>query len=141
MTTHLQPTRSWPSWVRHLASLIFFVVMVSIIYFPVLTGHAALKTNLPFQSGPIFVGDPIAGGPITMPLEQLVTSAWSHLRLPIVDPYQAYGLPLLATQSVPVFPPEILMHLLVSNNYSVWNMMRLIILSFGSYLLASSIGQ
>ncbi|MCL5972819.1 MAG: glycosyltransferase family protein [Ferrimicrobium sp.] len=124
-----------------MASLIFFVVMVSIIYFPVLTGHAALKTNLPFQSGPIFVGDPIAGGPITMPLEQLVTSAWSHLRLPIVDPYQAYGLPLLATQSVPVFPPEILMHLLVSNNYSVWNMMRLIILSFGSYLLASSIGQ
>ncbi|KJE77253.1 hypothetical protein FEAC_09650 [Ferrimicrobium acidiphilum DSM 19497] len=141
MTTYLPPIRSWPPWVRHLASLIFFIVLVGIIYFPVLTGHAALKTNLSFPSGPLFVGDPIAGGPITMPLEQLVTSAWAHFRLPIVDPYQAYGLPLLATQSVPVFPPEILMHLLLPNNYSVWNMMRLIILSFGSYLLASSIGQ
>jgi len=85
--------------------------------------------------------DPSAGGYITLPLEKLGLLAWSHLQLPALDPYQGYGIPLLATQGVPVFLPELIVHLLAQSNYSLWNLIRLLALAFGTYLLASSFGQ
>lgn len=91
--------------------------------------------------GPLFVIDPSAGGYITLPLEKLGLLAWSHLQLPALDPYQGYGIPLLATQGVPVFLPELIVHLLAQSNYSLWNLIRLLALAFGTYLLASSFGQ
>ncbi|MGC9156469.1 MAG: hypothetical protein ACP5HZ_12620, partial [Ferrimicrobium sp.] len=129
------------TWSRHLIALAFFVVLLGVIYGPVVLGHASLKTDTDWPTGPLFVIDPSAGGYISLPLEQLGIQAWLHLRLPFIDPYQAFGIPLLASQGVPVFLPELIVHLLVSSNYSIWNILRLLALSFGTYLLASSFGQ
>ena len=141
-TTQLRErTSELPAWIQPLTAFLFFTVVYGAIYLPVLLGHASLKTNATWPRGPLFVVDPIAGGQITVPLEKLATNAWSHLRLPVVDPYQGYGIPLLATQGIPVFPPEIIVHLLFPHTYSIWNVLRLIIISFGAYLLASSLNQ
>jgi|GEM_PF-2079753 len=127
--------------VRDVAALLFFAVVIGLIYHGVLLGHASLKTNTTWPPGPRFVGDPTAGGPITLPLEKLVASAWRHFQLPVVDPYQGYGISLLANQGVPVFPLEVLLHILIPGNYSDWNVLLLLILAYGSYLLAASLGQ
>ena len=129
------------AWSRHLIALAFFLVLLGVIYGPVVLGHAALKTDTDWPTGPLFVIDPSAGGYISLPLEQLGLQAWLHLQLPFIDPYQAFGIPLLASQGVPVFPPELIVHLLLSSNYSIWNILRLLALSFGTYLLATSFGQ
>ena len=138
----IQSERTYPgALVRHGIAFAFFVVALGLLYAPVLLGHASLKTDANWPPGPLFVIDPSAGGYISLPLEKLGLLAWSHLQLPIVDPYQGYGIPLLATQGVPVFLPELAMHLLVPSNYSLWNIARLLVLSFGTYLVASSFGQ
>jgi hypothetical protein len=128
-------------WRRHVLALVFFAVVLGVVYSPVLLGHASLKTNSNWPPGPLFVIDPSAGGYISLPLEKLGLVAWSHLQLPVLDPYQGYGIPLLATQGVPVFLPELIVHLLAGSNYSLWNLIRLLVLAFGTYLLASSFGQ
>jgi len=128
-------------WARHVLALAFFVAIIGIVYGPAVLGHASLKTNSDWPPGPLFVIDPSAGGYITLPLEKLGLLAWSHLQLPALDPYQGYGIPLLATQGVPVFLPELIVHLLAQSNYSLWNVIRLLVLAFGAYLLASSFGQ
>ncbi len=111
------------------------------IYFPVLRGARSLITNSYVHSGPYFVEDPLAGGPITLPLEKLASLSWSHLRLPVIDPFQGYGIPLLANQGVPVYFPQLIAHFLFPNNYSIWIVLNLILIAFGSYLLASSFRQ
>ncbi len=91
---------------RHLTALAFLVLVIGGVYFSVLLGSASLKTNADIPIGPLFIGDPTAGGAITLPFEYLISLAWSGLHLPIVNPFQAYGVPLLASQGVPVFVPE-----------------------------------
>jgi len=130
-----------PSWQKSLVAFAFFGALYCALYLSVVTGHASLKTNGAWPSGPLFVADPTGGGPITLPLERLVAVAWSHLRLPLLDPYQGYGVSLLATQAVAVFPPEIAFHLLFPHNYSLWNLARLVFMSYGGYLVAKSLGQ
>lgn len=126
---------------RHLLSLCTFAAVICVIYFPALIGNDSLITNGSFPRGPLFVGDPLAGGPITLPLELLASHAWAHLHLPIIDPYQGYGISLLANQGVPVYPPQLITHFLFPHNYSIWIVINLITIAFGSYLLASSFGQ
>lgn len=48
---------------QHLLALAFLAALICGTYYPVLIGHAALKTNLPWPSGPLFASDPMAGGP------------------------------------------------------------------------------
>jgi hypothetical protein len=137
MSTLLYSTMS-----RHRHSLAF-ILLSSVIcarYFPVLIGDRSLITNGPFHQ-PFFVGDPLAGGPITFPLERLASISWSHLQLPIIDPFQGYGIPLLANQGVPVYFPQLIVHFLFSGNYSIWIVLNVIAIAFGAYLLASSFGQ
>jgi hypothetical protein len=131
-------TRSRTSGKQHIVALVLLSVLIGLLYFGVIGGSAALKTNTSLPPGPLFVIDPYAGGPITMPMEYLATMAWSHFQLPIVDLFQGYGFPLIASQGVPVFPPEILTHLIFPNNYSIWNLLRIIFLAWGTYLLAAS---
>jgi hypothetical protein len=140
------PPRSRHEWfvtnlIRHSVAFLFLTAMIGLIYHVVLIGHASLTTNTSWPPGTPFVGDPAAGGPITLPLAKLTASAWTHLQLPIIDPYQGYGLSLIANQGAPVFPPELLFHLLIPGNYSVWNVVQLLVLAYGCYLLASSFGQ
>jgi hypothetical protein len=123
---------------RHLAALAFLVLIIGGVYFSILLGSASLKTNANIPTGPLFTGDPTAGGAITLPFEYLISLAWSGLHLPIVNPFQGYGVPLLASQGVPVFVPEILAHLLFPHNYSIWNVVRVVILAWGTYLLVDS---
>jgi len=135
---HLATKRArWGSWTRHVIALVCFVAILCIVYGPVLLGHASLKTNSDWPPGPLFVIDPSAGGYISLPLEKLGLLAWSHLQLPALDPYQGYGIPLLATQGVPVFLPELIVNLLAQSNYSLWNLIRLLALAFGAYPLGS----
>ena len=130
--------RSRPSSRQHIAALVLLSVIIGLLYFGVIDGSAALKTNSTLPPGPLFAIDPYAGGPITMPMEYLAAISWSHFQLPIVDLFQGFGFPLIASQGVPVFPPEILTHLVFPNNYSIWNLLRIILLAWGSYLLAAS---
>lgn len=126
---------------RHALALLTHGVLVGAVYLPVLGGSRSLRTNSPLPKGGVFVADPLAGGPITVPLERLASTSWAHLTLPIVDPFQAYGTPLLPNQGVPVYPLQLAAHLLFPTNYSIWNIVNLVALMFGSYLLASSFGQ
>lgn len=123
----------------HITALVMFVVVFGGIYSSVLDGSRSLITNGPWSS-PLFVIDPAAGGLITAPLTRLAAVSWLHLQLPIVDPFQAYGVPLLANQGVPVYPPQLIAHLLFPGNYSVWLVVNLIALAFGVYLLARALG-
>ena len=124
---------------NRLGGLIFLSVLIALIYAPVLAGHASLKTNNIWPSGPLFVGDPTAGGYITVPLERLVAEAWSHFQIPMIDPFQGFAIPLISSQGVSVFFPEILTHLLLPNQYSIWNLIRLDALAYGTFLLAFSL--
>ena len=126
---------------RHTLAFVFLALVICGIYLPVLTGARSLITNSYVHTGPYFVGDPLAGGPITLPLERLASLSWSHLDLPVVDPFQGYGIPLLANQGVPVYFPQLIVHALFPGNYSIWIVLNLIAIAFGSYLLASSFGQ
>ncbi len=125
----------------HLLALGVLGLTIGALYLPVLVGARSLITDAPLSGGPYFVADPLAGGPITAPLAHLVASAWGHLQLPVNDPFQGYGVSLLANQGTPVYPPEILAHLLVPGHYSDWNVANLVLLAFGAYLLARSLGQ
>lgn len=126
---------------QHLLAFVLYVIVIGGFYFSVLTGHQSLRTNGSFPTGPFFVGDPLAGGPITLPLERLASASWAHLHLPIIDPYQGYGIPLLANQGVPVYLPQLFVHLLFPHNYSIWNVVNLIGIALGTFLLASCFGQ
>jgi hypothetical protein len=137
----LLSARSALSRHRHLLALAIFVLVIGTVYQSVLLGDRSLVTNGPLAPGHLFVGDPSAGGPITAPFERLESVAWSHGHLPIVDPYQGYGIPLIADQGVPVYPPQVLAHLIFPHNYSIWIVVNLIALAFGCYLLASAFGQ
>lgn len=75
-----------------------------------------------------------------MPLENAVLWAWHHLQLPLFMPWQAYGLNLAANQGNAWFPPELLFHLILPGNFSVWNVARLFLLAFGTYLFAEDLG-
>jgi hypothetical protein len=125
---------------RHLGALCAYAVVIGAIYASVLDGTRSLITNGQW-SQPLYVMDPLAGGPATAPLTRLVAAAWLHLQLPVVDPFQGYGIPLLTNQGVPVYLPQILFHLVLPTDYSIWNVVNLIGLAFGVYLLASSFGQ
>lgn len=125
---------------RHLAAFCAYTVVIGGIYASVLDGSRSLITNGPW-SQPLFVIDPLAGGPATAPLTRLAALSWLHLQLPIVDPYQGYVIPLLTNQGVPVYLPQILFHLVFPTDYSIWNVVNLIALAFGVYLLATSFGQ
>jgi hypothetical protein len=122
----------------HIVAFVLLTLLIGGIYLSVLAGDASLKTNTTPPLGPLFVIDPTAGGFITMPMGHLAILAWSHLNLPIIDPFQGYGFPLIASQGIPVFPPEVLLHLLISHNYSTWNVLRVLLIAWGTYLLASS---
>lgn len=116
--------------------LVFYIVVFASLYFPVLSGHESLKTNIGWPAGPLFVGDPTAGGPITMPQERIVAAAWSHGQLPLWMPFEGYGMNLGGDQGVAWFLPEVLFHLLFPNNFSVWNVVRMMLLAFFTYLFA-----
>lgn len=124
----------------HLGALGLFAVVICGIYAPVLEGARSLLTNGPW-SQPLFVLDPLAGGPATAPLTRLSALSWHHLQLPVIDPFQGFGIPLLVNQGVPVYPPQLLFHLAFPGNYSIWNVVNLVVLAFGVYLLARSFGQ
>lgn len=128
-------------WHQHLVALSVLVAIIGGLYLPVLLGHASLRTNSPWPTGPLFVADPDAGGPLTLPFEHVALVAWEHFRLPVIDPYQAYGLPLLPNQGVPVFPPELIFHALLPSNPSIWIVAALVLMAYGTYLLAASLGQ
>jgi hypothetical protein len=125
----------------HLVAILIFGFVIGDIYSSVLLGHRSLRTDGLWPTGPLFVADPTAGGPITVPLERLASQQWAHLHLPIIDPFQGYGIPLLSNQGVPVYPPQLLVHFLFPGNYSIWNVLNVIAIAFGAYLLASSFGQ
>ena len=141
MASRFESLRTFLGRHRHLVALGVFVLVIGGIYFSVLTGSRSLLTSGAFPPGPLFIGDPSAGGPITLPFERLAQAAWAHAQLPIVDPYQGYGIPLLADQGVPVYPLQLLAHALFPHNFSIWIVVNLIGLAFGSYLLASAFGQ
>ncbi len=141
MVVAFHKIRSWTNNHNHLAAFIFFLLLIGSVYFPVLIGYASLKTYGAWPSGPLFVGDPVAGGPITYPMEQLVARAWATLQLPLWNPYQAYGLTLGGNQGVAWFIPEILMHLLFPHHFSIWNVLRLVLMSQGAYLLARELDR
>ncbi len=69
-----------------------------------------------------------------------VSWAWSHWQLPIWLPWQAYGINLAANQGNPWFWPEILCHLILPSNYSVWNVVALFFLAYGAYLCSCDLG-
>ncbi len=151
LRTDLDTMRSAVDWLtqtgtklsrhRHSLAFLLFGLVICGIYFPVLDGTRSLITNSNYHSGPFFVGDLVAGGQITLPLERLASVSWSHLQLPVVDPFQGYGIPLLANQGVPVYFPQLIAHALFPSNYSIWIVLNLIAIAFGAYLLASSFGQ
>lgn len=120
-------------WVFVLA---FYTIIFFFLYYPVLSGHLSLKTNAGWPAGSLFVGDPTAGGPITMPQERIVASAWSRGQLPLWMPYEGYGMNLGGNQGVAWFLPEIIFHLLFPHNYSIWNVTRLLLMAFFTYALA-----
>jgi hypothetical protein len=123
----------------HAGALCLFAAVIGGVYWPVVDGTRSLVTNGPW-SQPLFVIDPLAGGPITAPLTRLAASSWLHLRLPVLDPFQGFGIPLLSNQGVPVYPPQVLAHLLFPDRYSIWLVVDLIALAFGVYLLARAFG-
>lgn len=125
---------------QHAGAFALFAAVICGIYAPVLDGARSLITNGTW-SQPLFVLDPLAGGPATAPLTRLAAASWLHLRLPVMDPFQGFGVPLLPNQGVPVYPPQLLFHLLFPSNYSIWNVVNLVALAFGVYLLARSFGQ
>ncbi len=141
MQSTFRTIRSWADRHNHLAAFIFFFLLIGVIYFPVLIGHASLKTYGNWPPGPLFIGDPLAGGPITYPMEQLVARAWASFQLPLWNPYQAYGLTLGGNQGVAWFLPEIVMHLLFPHNFSIWNVLRLVLMLQGAYLLARELDR
>lgn len=120
-------------WIR---VLMFYIVVLAIIYWPVLDGVKMLKTAGAWPPGPLFVGDPIAGGAITLPMERLALIAWRSRQLPLWLPFQGLGLTLAGNQGNPWFLPEVLLHMMFPNNYSVWNVVRLLLLAFGAYLFS-----
>lgn len=124
----------------HVSAWFVFAVVISSVYRSVLSGSGSLVTNGPW-SRPLFVRDPFGGGPVTAPLTRLSAQAWAHLQLPVIDPFQGFGVPLLANQGVPVYPPQILAHLLLPHDYSIWLVANLVALAFGVYLLARTVGQ
>lgn len=125
---------------RHVVALCTLAVVIGGTYASVLDGTRSLITNGPW-SQPLFVLDPLAGGPATAPLTRLAALSWLHLTPPVFDPFQGFGIPLLADQGVPVYLPELLFHLAFPANYSIWNVVNLVALAFGVYLLASAFGQ
>lgn len=138
VTERLQASRWWRH--PHVGALGLFSFVIVAVYWSVLAGARSLITNGPWTQ-PLFVVDPSAGGYITAPLTRITAISWLHLRLPVVDPFQGFGIPLLANQGVPVYPPQVLTHLAFPGNYSVWLVMNLVVLAFGVYLLARAFGQ
>ena len=128
-------------WGRHPHAVAFslFAVVIGVLYWPVLDGARSLVTNGRVQR-PFFVIDTLGGGPIQAPLTRLAAASWGHLQLPIVDPFQGFGIPLVSNQGVPVYPPQVIAHLLFPGNYSTWFVINLVALAFGVYLLARAFG-
>lgn len=124
----------------HAGAFCLFALVIGGVYWPVLDGTRSLITNGPVTR-PLFVIDSLGGGAISAPLTHLAAASWSHLRLPVVDPFQGFGIPLLADQGVPVYPPQVIAHLLFPGNYSIWHVVNLVLLAFGVYLLARAFGQ
>ena len=131
---------SWRARHPHVSAFGLFVLVIGGVYWPVVDGTRSLITNGPW-SQPLFVIDALAGGPITAPLTRLAAASWRHLQLPVFDPFQGYGVPLLANQGVPVYPPQLVAHLLFPGNYSLWLVLDVLALAFGMYLLARAFGQ
>ena len=118
------------------ATVLGIPVLVILVYFPILDGTKSLLTDSYYPPGPLFVGDPIAGGPITQQKQIAVLNAWQHLQLPIWFPFEGYGLTLSGNQAAPWFAPEILFHLLFPHNLSIWTVACIYLSALGAFLLA-----
>ncbi len=131
--------RQWlsSSYVKDGAAIAFITASIGFIYRRVLEGHESLLTNSNLgPPGPLFIGDPAAGGEITAYKEFAVTHAWLHFHLPIWLPIEGYGISLDSNQAAPWFFPEIIFHVLFPTNLSIWNVVALILGAYGTYLLA-----
>jgi hypothetical protein len=106
------------------------------MYWPIVIGVASLKTASAWPPGPLFVADPVAGGPITMPMEILAAHAWASGQLPLWLPTQGLGLTLGGNQAAAWFLPETAFHIVFPNNFSIWGLARLFGIGMGFYLLA-----
>ena len=118
-----------------IATLAVLPALLITVYLPVILGHASLVTDGPAVQ-PYFVGDPVAGGNVTMQKQVAVLSAWQHGVLPIWFPYEGYGVTLAGNQAAPWFAPEILVHLLFPGNLSIWPIFAVYLGGLGAYLLA-----
>ncbi len=123
--------------VKDSASIAIMAALIAFIYRHVLDGSQSLITNSSLgPKGPLFIGDPAAGGEITAYKQYAVTHAWMHLHLPIWLPTEGYGISLDSNQAAPWFFPESILHVLFPTNLSVWNVLALFLGSLGAYLLA-----
>ncbi len=129
------------SWVRGCFSLLAIFVADLSVYFPVVLRRASVMTDTSrWPTGPLFVGDPAAGGQITYYKELAVAQAWHHMHLPLWLPTEGYGITLAGNQAAPWFLPEVVLHLLVPGNFSLWNVLCVILASLGAYFLARHLG-
>ena len=125
------------SWVRDAASILSLTAVIVSVYFPIILGHKSVMTDTSvWPTGELFVGDPAAGGQITYYKELAVAHAWSHLHLPLWLPTEGYGITLAGNQAAPWFIPEVILHLIFPTNFSMWNVVAVLIATIGAYLLA-----
>lgn len=125
-------SRIWPDVV---STLIVLPALLMMVYLPVVAGQSSLATDAPAVQ-PYFIGDPVAGGNVTMHKQVAVLSAWQHGVLPIWFPYEGYGITLAGNQAAPWFAPEIIVHLLFPGNLSMWPIVAAYLGGLGAYLLA-----
>lgn len=122
-----------PPWV---VAAFLYLAVILIMYWPVVIGIASLKTAAAWPPGPLFVVDPAAGGPITLPMEILAAHAWASGQFPLWLPTQGLGLTLGGNQAAAWFLPEIIFHIVFPHNFSIWNLTRLFGIGIGFYLVA-----
>ena len=122
---------------RDMAAILTLTAAVVSVYFPILLGQKSVMTDTSqWPSGELFVGDPAAGGQITYYKQLAVAHAWSHLHLPLWLPTEGYGITLAGNQAAPWFIPEVIIHLLFPTNFSLWNVIAVLVAAVGAYLLA-----
>jgi hypothetical protein len=130
----------WRNGVRHVAQAsLAFALLLFARYESVVTGARTLMTRGAWPSGPLFVLDPAAGS-LTAPMQQLGAHFWRLGQLPLWLPSEGFGQSLAANQGAVWFPLEVIVHLLVPHDYSVWNLLRLLLLAVGTYGLAREMG-
>lgn len=126
--------------IRDVVSIAVMLAAILSVYYPVVFGFKSLVTDAPLPKGPLYVGDPMAGGPITYGKLLAVMQSWSHLHLPIWLPTEGYGITLGGNQAAPWFFPEELLRALCPHNPSLWNVAALGLAALGAYILARELG-